>query len=144
MHHGIFGDASPRSTKETAVTVGVQGAKALGDSKRLIIEATLPLSGLKNPHFDESVGVVYGHVGLQFGRRVHVRPSAGVAMRLWSGSRVETGFDVAPSLGVAAGFSRSAGSRLDIAPELFVRASFRAGAATAIMGVQVAIGRRAG
>jgi hypothetical protein len=141
-HQGIFGDESPRSTREMALTIGAQAWKKLSGPKAFVFEVIVPMSLLDNPNLDEDVGAAYFQVGTEFGSRLYVRPSGGVTLRFWSGSQAESGIDLAPTVGVSIGHRRNVGSKLQISPEVFARAGFTVGALTSVVGVQMAIGPR--
>ena len=141
-HQGIFGDNSPKSTREMSLTIGAQVWKKLSGPKAFVFEVIVPISVLDNPNLDEDVGAAYFQVGTEFGSWLYVRPSGGVTLRFWSGSQAESGIDLAPTVGVSVGHRRNVGTKLQISPEVFARAGFTVGALTSVVGVQVAIGPR--
>lgn len=136
---GIFGDDDPKSSSRFGVSIGAQ---VRGQSSRrtgLSLEAVFQPTGLRNPHFDETLRTLYLLVGPEIGRRTYVRPAGGVALQIWSGTMTESGMNLALAFGVAVGHRLHVGSRYQLGPELIARGSFSPGAGSWMMGVQVPV-----
>jgi hypothetical protein len=140
LQRGIFGDDSPRTGQETGITIGGQVVARRSGRFAWVFEGALQPNALRNPHFDETVSSLYLQFGPEFGRRVHVRPTVGIALQSWSGSRACGCFDAAPAAGVAVGVERAVGQAVRMTPEVFARGSIGYGIFQSSMGVQVGVG----
>lgn len=100
---GVFGDEQTRRHTEVGVTIAAQLWTRWSDSKSVVFEGAFQPNALENPFFDEKVRVLYLQVAPEFGRRTYLRPSAGLALRFWSGSETEETVDGALALGLAIG-----------------------------------------
>jgi hypothetical protein len=132
---GVFGDDDPESHSGLGAILGAQVRRRTARRTGASLEVAFQPVGLPNPHFDETLHTFYVLAGPEIGRRFYVRPVAGVALQAWSGSRAESGLNFALAVGVAVG--RRTGK---FAPEFVFRASASPGAASAMIGVQIAIG----
>ena len=142
LQRGVFGDDAPRSRQETGLAVGGHILARRSDRFAWVFEGVLQPNGLQNPHFDERVSSLYLQFGPEFGRRVHVRATAGIALQSWSGSRSCGCLDMAPAAGLAVGVERAVGPAVRITPEFFARGSIGYGIFQSSMGVQVGVGWR--
>ncbi len=138
---GVFGDDAP---KGAGTSLGLSAGLHVRFQPRSLVgfvfDSSLQLTGVRNPHFDETGRAIQAQFGLEIGRRLYVRPSLGAAAHLWSGtSAADTGFGV--SAGLAIGLRPSTGSG-GIWPELFMRATAEPGAGIWMIGVQVPIAAR--
>ena len=140
FQHGIFGDDHPKAIDAVAMSVGGHVLARRSERFAWVFEGTLHPNGLQNPHFDETVSSLHLQFGPEFGHRVHVRPTFGIAVQSWSGTRSCGCVDIAPAGGIAGGSEHAVGARVRITPELFARASMAAGAFTSAVGVQVGVG----
>jgi hypothetical protein len=140
LQRGIFGDDDPRTRQATGATVGGHVLARRSERFAWVFEGVLQPNGLQNPHFDEAVSSLYLQFGPEIGRRVHVRPTAGIAVQGWSGSRSCSCVGTALAAGVAVGVARTVGPEVRIAPEFFARGSAAPGIFTSSMGVQVGVG----
>ena len=140
LQRGIFGDDSPRTERATGITVGGHVLARRSGRFAWVFEGALQPNALRNPHFDETVSSLYLQFGPEFGRRVHVRPTAGIALQSWSGSRSCGCFDVAPAAGIAVGVEHAVGPAVRVTPEFFARGSIGYGIFQSSMGVQVGVG----
>ncbi len=140
FQHGIFGDDDPKAIDAVAMSVG--GHVLLRRSERFawVFEGTLHPNGFQNPHFDENVSPLHLQFGPEFGHRVHVRPTFGIALQSWSGTRSCGCVDMVPAGGIASGSEHAVGSRVRIVPEPFARGSIAAGAFISAVGAQVGVG----
>lgn len=140
---GVFGDEGTRTTSNGGVTIGGQLWARWSHSKAVVVEGVFQPVALSNPFFDESVRILFVQAGPEFGRRTYVRPSAGLALRFWSGSRASESLDAAFAVGVAVGRRIPVATRAEISPEFVFRITGRPGAVNTSVGVQVPIGLRA-
>jgi hypothetical protein len=138
---GIFGDDSPKGSRNTALTVGVETRRAPDERAGLAFDVVFPTREIVNPHIDEQLRNVYLLVGGEFGRRTFLRLVGGTALGLWSGSDAESALTFQPAAGFAVGRHIDAGA-VRATPELVGRAAFTTGAASWALGVQLAVGRR--
>ncbi len=138
--YGIFGDDSPKDVRSVAPAFGGHVLARRSSRFAWVFEGALHPGGLNNPHFDESVNSLYLQAGPEFGRRVHVRPTIGVALQGWSGSRSCGCLDLALAAGLAGGTTHTVGAGVHITPELFARGAGSVGALTSAVGVQVGVG----
>jgi hypothetical protein len=133
--HGIFGDDDPEATSNTGVVLGMQVRHRTAGRVHASLEIALQPTGLRNPHFDETLRTLYVLAGPEIGRRTYVRPTAGVALQMWSGSLAESGANFALAIGVAVG-RRANTRRMWLNPEFIVRCSGSPGAASTMIGIQ--------
>jgi hypothetical protein len=140
FQHGIFGDDHPKAIDAVAMSVGGHVLARRSERFAWVFEGTLHPNGLQNPHFDENVSSLHLQFGPEFGHRVHVRPTLGIALQSWSGTRSCGCVGMALAGGIAGGSEHAVGSRVHIIPELFARASMATGVLTSAVGVQVGVG----
>lgn len=147
-HGAIFGDDDPKSAGSVRPTVSLVARGQLRRFVGLSFEALLEPLGVSNPHFDERLRSLHAMVGAEIGGRYTVRPAAGVALQLWSGSRAESGATLAPAIAIAIGHrhppsgyransTASAATLVHISPELVARMSYSHGAFSWMAGLQV-------
>jgi hypothetical protein len=136
--HGVFGDDDPESQSGLGAIVAVQVRRRTAGRTGASLEFAFQPVGLQNPHFDETLHTFYILAGPEIGRRFYVRPAGGVAIQAWSGSMTESGLNFALAVGVAVG-RRVTSSDLGFNPEFVVRCSASPGAASAMIGMQIAI-----
>jgi hypothetical protein len=142
QQYGVFGDDDPRGTSAIGPTLGFQLRRHPAHRTGFSFEATLQPTGIDNPHFDETLRSIYVQAGAEIGRRMYVRPSAGVAFQFWSGAFAADP-SIALAFGVAIGYRRPPGERASFWPELVARVSGGPGIGHAMVGVQVPIAGRA-
>lgn len=138
---GVFGDESPKAASKLGVSLSAQVRRRTTGRTGLSFETVWQPVGIPNPHFDETLNTLYFLVGPEIGRRTYVRPVGGVALQAWSGSQAESGLNFALAAGVAVGH-RVAARRVWLNPEIVVRCSASPGAASTMLGVQMAVGAR--
>jgi hypothetical protein len=147
-HGAIFGDDDPKSAGSLRPTVSVVTRGQLRRFVGATFEAMLEPLGVPNPHFDERLHSFHALIGAEIGRTFTVRPAAGVAVQLWSGSRAESWMGLAPALAIAIGHrhppsgyraARRAGvpTLVHISPEMIARMSYSHGAFSWMAGIQV-------
>ena len=135
---GIFGDDDPEARSRLGAIVGLQVRHRTAGRVGASLELALQPIGLSNPHLDESLHTFYVLAGPEIGRRTYVRPVGGVALQAWSGSQAETGLNFALAFGVAVGRRIDMGRRW-WNPEFVFRCSASPGAASAMIGFQMAM-----
>ncbi len=138
---GIFGDDDPESGSGPGAILGLQLRRRTTGLVGASLEFALQPIGLPNPHFDETLRTFYVMAGPEIGRRFYVRPAAGIALQMWSGAMAESGLGAALAAGIAVGWRRDM-RRRGFSPEFVVRCSAAPGAASTMVGVQVAISGR--
>jgi len=138
---GVFGDESPKAASKLGVSLSAQVRRRTTRRTGFSFETVWQPVGIPNPHFDETLNTLYFLVGPEIGRRTYVRPVGGVALQAWSGSQAESGLNFALAAGVAVGH-RVAARRVWLNPEIVVRCSASPGAASTMLGVQMAVGAR--
>lgn len=139
---GVFGDDSPEAAETTtAFTLGFQVRTANTRRTGFSLELTLQPIGVRNPHFDESLHSLYVLAGAEIGRRTYVRPAAGVALQMFSGT-FAAGPSVGLAFGVGVGHRRPVADRMDVGVEFTAATSASPGVGHWMMGVQVPIGWR--
>jgi len=138
---GVFGDDSPQSSRNTALTLGLETRRAPGERAGLAFDAVFPTRSVVNPHIDEQLRNLYLLVGGEFGRRTFARVLGGTALGLWSGSDAESALTLQPAAGFAIGRHIDAGS-IRVTPEVAGRGAFSVGAASWALGAQIALSRR--
>ena len=139
---GIFGDDSPEGAGvTTGLTLGFQARTANTRRTGFSLELTFQPVGVRNPHFDESLHSLYVLAGAEIGRRTYVRPAAGVALQMFSGT-FAAGPSVGLAFGVGVGHRRPVADRMDIGVEFSAATSASPGVGHWMMGVQVPIGWR--
>lgn len=140
---GVFGDEGTETASNVGLAIAGQLWVPWSDAKAVVVEGALQPTGLANPFFDERVRIFFVQAGPEFGRRTYVRPSAGLALRFWSGSRASDNLDAAFAVGVAVGRRVPVAARAEISPEFVLRITGGPGAVNTSVGVQVPIGLRA-
>jgi len=138
---GIFGDDDPKSTAQIGATFGVQVRHRTAGRIGASLEIAVQPIGLGNPHFGETLRTLYVLAGPEIGRQTYLRPTGGVAQQMWSGSMAESGANFAPAFGIAIG-RRTGTDRMWLNPEFVIRCSGSPGAASAMFGMQMALGSR--
>lgn len=128
----VFGDDDPKRAHDSGVTLGVLVRGPRAGRSAWTFEATVVPDPLQNPHFAESFAPLCLQVGRQIGRRVYIRPGAGVTLQ---------GGGPAPMVSIAIGSERQFRNGVIGAPELIIRAGGAVGIAGWMAGVQVPIGR---
>jgi len=140
----IFGDDNPRPHSEFGITIGAQFWAQIEDSATFVLEATFQPNRLENPHFDERFRAIYLQPGIEFGRPVHFRPSAGISIQSWSGTSSCDCLETALALGFAAGGKYKFGEKGQGYPEAATRISLSKGVLGYMFGVQSPVGMRFG
>lgn len=140
LQQGIFGDDDPRARSEYGPTIGVQVCPRRPGVAGFCVEALLEPNAVRNPHFDESLQQLHLQAAVRIGGRTYVRPSAGVAVQMWSGTMAESGVGLAGAAGAAIGHDFQIGAGVRVSPEVVARASLAFGVFTTSLGVQVPIG----
>jgi hypothetical protein len=135
---GVFGDDSPKSNDGAGFSIGAQVRGQTHRRTGFSFEAALQPIGIRNPHFDETLHTAYFLIGPEIGRRTYVRPAGGVALQMWSGTRAESGLDLALAFGLAIGHRRTMGNR-DVGFEFVAKSSCSIGACSALLGLQVPV-----
>jgi hypothetical protein len=138
---GVFGDDDPKAASTLGGSLSAQVRRRTTGRTGFSFETVWQPVGIPNPHFDETLNTVYFLIGPEIGRRTYVRPVGGVALQAWSGSQTESGLNFALAAGVAVGH-RVAARRVWLNPEIVVRCSASPGAASTMLGVQMAVGAR--
>jgi hypothetical protein len=138
---GVFGDDDPEAGSRLGAIVGVQVRRRTPGRLAASVEFVFQPIGLPNPHFDETLHTFSVIAGPEIGRRWYIRPAGGIALQMWSGSMTESGLNVAIAAGVAVGRRGTAG-RIGLNPEFVVRSSGAPGAASLMVGMQLAFGAR--
>lgn len=128
----LFGDDDPQRARGNGLTLGLLVRGPRSGRSAWVFEATLQPDPVQNPHFAEGFAPLYFQAGRQIGRRVYVRPSAGVVLQ--SGA-------LAAVVGVAVGWEHQFRNGLIGAPEFIIRGAGAIGIAGWMAGVQVPIGR---
>jgi hypothetical protein len=139
LQRGIFGDDDPRAHSEYGPTIGVQVCPRRPGVAGFCFEALLEPNSVQNPHFDESLQQLHLQAGVRIGGRTYVRPSAGVAVQMWSGTMAESGLGLGIAAGAAIGRDVPIGRGIRLSPEIVARASFAWGVFTTSLGVQVPV-----
>ena len=140
----FFGDDNPRPHSEFGITIGSQIWAEIEDSASFVLEVTFQPNRLENPHFDEGFRAIYLQPGIEFGERIHFRPSAGISIQSWSGRRSCNCLETAFALGFAAGGKYAFGEKGHGFPEAAARFSLSKGVLAYMFGVQSPVGWRFG
>jgi len=137
---GMFGDDSALQSKpQLGGTLSIGIRRHPTHKVGLAFETVFEPRPIRNPHFDESVSNAYLQLGPEIGRRVYVRPTAGGAIRFWSGTMSSSGLSLAPALAVTTGYRHTSRGGVRIQPELVIRAAVEVGAVTWSSGAQIAL-----
>src|SRR5262245_32873425 len=139
---GSFYDDEQSSTtaKGPGWTIGLQGRHPVSTSRTFVTDIAVQPVALTNPNLDQRVRTVSLQFGLEFGRRLFVRPSGGVGFGFWSGDSAGGSFDLRPSFGFAIGLRHELREHHVVSPEFFMRAGTSPSAFTWIAGFQLGIG----
>jgi hypothetical protein len=137
---GTFDDDDQSSAQGPGFTVGLQGRHPISASRAFVTDITVQPVAVSNPNLDQRVRTVSLQFGVEFGRRLYVRPSGGIGLGFWSGSSADSPIDLTPSIGFAVGLRRDLRERRVLSPELFVRAGGSPSAFTWIVGFQLGMG----
>ena len=138
---GVFGDDNPKAASKLGVSLSAQVRRRTTGRTGFSFEAVWQPVGIPNPHFDETLNTLYFLIGPEIGRRTYVRPVVGVALQAWSGPQTESGLNFALAAGVAVG-RRVPVRGAWLNPEFVVRCSAAPGAASTMLGLQMAVGAR--
>lgn len=137
---GVFGDDDPKSERRPGLTLGVQARAGVARRTGFVFETAWQPIGIANPHFDETLTTLYLQAGPEIGRLTYVRPTFGVGLQSWSGSRSCRCLELAPAAGLAVGRQFQITPTVSIRPEFYSRAAMTVGAVGWQMGVQVPVG----
>ncbi len=136
---GTFGDDAPRgSDRQFGPTFSVGIRRHPTHRMGLAFETAFEPRPIRNPHFDETVTRLLLQIGLEIGRRVYVRPTAGGAVNFWSKS-MDSGITLAPAVAIAAGYRHTTRGGVRLQPEFVFRGAAEIGAITWSAGAQIAV-----
>jgi hypothetical protein len=140
LQGGLFGDDDPeRSNRQPGLSVSLQIRGQTARRTGLSLETAFDVTGIPNPHFDETARTLHVLAGPEIGRALYVRAAAGPALRLWSGPENESGPEFGLTFGLAVGHRRPFGAR-GPGLEVAARAAVSSGVLTWTVGVQVPFG----